>query len=207
MPKEQFSGIEMFSVLNKEQISSIINILDENIIKDPTDSTILKKLEALGFTRKESSSILEAFFNFYLALPYPDRMREFINQLDISKDTRQLILETFEKIKEKGDISKVVTATQSEDLKIFGHDHLHNLQAIAEFRPVTFNNKLQKMVVSIIVDGEIQDNAHNKPKTINFQTDFKNFETMVQSLNKQLKNITSQIKILKEKLGSDIIDT
>ena len=204
MPLEQFQGIQVFSILNKEKISQILNILNENIIKDPYYK--IDELANLGFTKEQSLSILEAFYNFYDALKYPNRMEELISQLDIDDDIRQLIMETFEKIKEQGDKSKVIVTEKSEDLRIFGHDHLHRFEAIAEFRPLMDDNKLQKIVVTIIVDGETQNHPHNEPKRINFQTNFKQFQMIVEDLNKQLGNITMQISTLKEKLGNDIID-
>lgn len=206
MSSKTYRGIKVFAELTKEDISQISNMLDENIIRNPFDSRKIQELKNLGYTQGQSRSILEAFFNFYDALKRPEQMREFISKLDVNKDTKQLINETFEMILKKGDKSKVILVEKIENLKQFGHDHLHRLDAVVEFRPLVDDDKLQKIVLSIIIDGEIQNNAHSNPKIINFQTDFVTFQTVVNDLNKQLDAITTKIKILKEKFGDDAID-
>ena len=207
MSNKSRQGIEVFSILSKKKVVQIVSILDENIVKDPYDEKKIQELKKIGFTQRQSRNILEAFFNFYDALKYPERMREFIDQLKIDESTKQLIMDAFEMVLKKGDKSKVILTEKVENLKVFGHDHLHRLDAVAEFRPLTDGGKLQKIAVSIIIDGEIQNNAHANPKTINFQTDLTTFQTMVQDLNKQLDTIIIEINTLKEKLGDSVVES
>ena len=183
------------------------DILDDDILVDQFDNPKVKQLQDLGFTHKQSLDIVEGFYNLYRALTYPDRMKKFIAQVDINEDSRQLIMETFEQIMKKGDKSKAIIADKLEGLRMFGHDHLHRFEAVVEFRPITLDSKLQKIAVSVVLTGDIENNFHTKPQTIDFQMTFKAFERMMNDLNDQQKEITSQISILKERLGDDIVVT
>lgn len=205
MSSKAYQSIEVFSVLNKEKISQISNMLDESIIADPFDNNKIQELKNLGYTQGQSDKILKVFFNFYDALKYPEKMREIINNFDVNIETKQLIMETFESVLKKGDKSKVLLVDKIEKLKHFGHDHLHYLDVAAEFRTIVNGGELQKITLSIIIDGEIH-NKHTNPKIINFQTDFVTFQNFVKNLDKQLDAITTEIKILKEKLGDDVIE-
>ena len=202
---EKLPALQVFSILDREKISKIMSVLDESIVTDQFHSPKLKNLERLGFTRKQSRNILECFFNLYRGLPHPDETKEFVNSLDIKDDVKQLIIESFEAMMERTDKTKVDIAITCEKLENFGHDHLHDFEVSSEFRPITKNNKLEKMVMSIIIEGSIQDAKHTKVTPINFQVDLESFESIIQELNKQLKQIKTEIKILKEKLGDDVV--
>lgn len=206
MYSKPHSGLEIFSELKKSQLLQINRIFDESIIKDPLNNDKIQELKNLGFTKKQSMAILEAFFNFYDALKHSEQMKNFIEQLEINDNTKRLIMDAFEMVLKKGDKSKVILIDKAEQLKIFGHDHLRKLDAVAEFRPLTDDGKLQKVVVSIVLDGEIQNTNHVNPKTINFQTDFATFQTMVRDLNTKLNTMRIEINTLKKKMGDDIVE-
>ena len=182
-----------------------MSVLDESIVIDQFRSLQLKNLEKLGFTHNQSRDILECFFNLYRGIPQPDETKEFINSLDISDDAKQLIIESFEAIMKKTDKTKVDVTIAHEELKNFGHDHLHYFEISSEFRPIVKNNILEKIAMSIIVEGNVQNTEHTKTIPINFQVDLASFENIVQEFNNQLKRIKTEVKILKEKLGDDVI--
>lgn len=203
---EQPQELQVFSILDKEKISKIMDILDESIVRDQFKSPKIKKLEELGFTNQQSRDILECFFNFYHGLVYPDLMMELINNIDFKDDVKKLVIETFEVIRKKGDKTKVIMADKAEQLEDFGHDHLHGFKAISEFRPIIENGELRKLITSIIVEGNVQNANHTKTTSINFQTNLENFEMLVQDLNEELKRVKTEVAALKEKLGEDIVD-
>ena len=203
--EEQLHELQVFSILDREKISKILNVLDESIVEDPFGSPKRKSIRELGFTDRQSYDILECFFNFYRGLQYPDKIKQFIVHLDVNKDVKQLMTETFEKVIKKGNSTKVIISNKSAILKNFGHNHLHHFNVTPEFRPVVVDGKLEKMVVAIVIDGEAQRAAHTEASPINFQMDLKHFEDLVGDLNKQLEQIKIEVKILKEKLGDNVV--
>ena len=202
---EQTEELKVFSILDRKKISKIMDVLDESIVKDQFSSTKIKDLEELGFKHKQSRDILECFVNFYLGSQYHDEMKEIISQADVKEDMKQLIMETFEAVVEKADKTKIEIANKSESLAKFGHEHLYHFVVISEFRPLVANDTLQKMVMSIIIEGHAHNVDHTKATTINFQTDLTGFENLIQELNEQLKRIKMEVKILEEKLGDDVV--
>ena len=207
MSSEQFPGLQVFSALDHEKISDIMDILNENIVKrDSSTDVMFKRIQDLGFTTRQSSNIMMVFYNFYHALTNPNDMRKSIDQLEMSEDAKQLIQNTFERVRKKGNRSKVETALESRKMQMLGHGYLHHLEATAEFRPMTLDDKLQKIIVSVVVSGETHDGDFENPETINFQINFTDFKNMVEELNAQLEKITSQIKTLQEKLGDDVVE-
>ena len=200
-----YSELQVFSTLDREKISKIIDVLDESIVRDQFNSSKIKDLEKLGLAHEQSRDVLKCFFNFYRGFQHPDKLKKFFNNLDIEDDMKQRIIETFEELREKADKTKVAVAVTSEKSGRFGHDHLHVLEVTSEFRPIASDDKLQKMIMMIIVEGYTQNTAHTKETPINFQIDLKSFEHLVQELNEHLKQINMEVKILQEKLGEDIV--
>ena len=197
--------LEIFSILDKEKITKIIDLLDESIVKDQFRTPQLQNLEKLGFTEKQSRDIIQCFFNFYSALPYPDEMNSFIDHLDFDNNVKNLVKDTFETIKKNGDKSKVTVANRLNKLQHFGHDHLHGIEAISEFRPVMVDKKLQNITTAIVVEINLQNTDHTKKTHFTFQTDLEGFEHMMQELNKQLIQIKTERQIMKEKIGDDTV--
>ena len=87
-------------------------------------------------------------------------------------------MESFELMVEKSDKTKVNIAVACEEIANLGHDHLHSFKAWSEFRPIEDNNKLEKIVVAVVIEGNVQDREHTKITPINFQVDLKSFETI-----------------------------
>ena len=182
-----------------------MKIIDEDVIKHPFLVSRIRKLQELGFTQKQSRDIIGCFVNFYYGIQYPNDIKELISRADVNKDAKDLIHEIFELVIKKGDIAKVMLADKCENLSKFGHEHLYHFQAVSEFRPIIQNNKLQKVVMSIVLEGYAHDANHTKTTSINFQTDLEGLENLIDELNSQLKRIKTEVSALNEKLGMDIV--
>ena len=204
MPKS-YPELQVFSILDKEKISKIVNVLDESIVRDQFNSTKIKDLEKLGFTHEQSRDIIKCFVNLYHVLQHSDRLKKFLNDVDIKDDIKQRIVNACEVLKEKADKAKVAIAITSEEARKFGHNHLHSLEITSEFRPIVEDNKLQKIIMMIVINGSMQNTDHTEKTPIDFQIELKDFENLVQELDKELKQVKMEVKILQEKLGDDIV--
>ena len=200
-------AMEVFSVLDKKKLSMIMDVIDESIIKDPFHDQVISNLKEMGFTQGQSQNIAECFFNFYLALQYPDKLKEQVNKVDVKEGTKQLIVETFEQILKKGDKDIVAITEKAEALALLGHNHLHKFGVISEFRPIIDNHKLQKMAVSVVVTGLAHESNRSPSTPINFQMRLGEFENFVRMLNERLGQIKMEVEILEEKLGGDVVST
>ena len=202
---EPINEWQVFSIIEKNKIVKIIDMLDETVVKDQFRSTKIKNLEEMGFTHNQARNIIACFINFYLGLLYPDAIKKIISEIDVKEDVKRVIMETFDTVLENGDKVKVAITDKSERLGKFGHKHLYHFEAISEFRPIVANNTLQKLIVSIIIEGYSHDAAHSKATSINFQTDLAGFENLIEELNSQLKRIKTEISILQDKIGDDVV--
>lgn len=200
-------SMEVFSVLDKKKLSMIMDVIDESIIKDPFRDQVISKLREMNFTQAQSHNIAECFFNFYLAIQYPDKLKEQINKANVKEDTKQLIMETFEQILKKGDKDVVTITEKAEVLALFGHKHLHKFGVISEFRPIVDNHKLQKVVVSVVVTGLAHESSSSPSTPINFQMKLGEFENFVRMLNERLGQIKMEVETLEQKLGGDVVST
>lgn len=198
-------SMEVFSILDKKKLSMIMDVIDESIVKDPFQDHVISSLQEMGFAPVQSRSIAECFFNFYLAIQYPDKLKEQIDKVDIDEDAKRLIVETFEQILKKGDKDTVTMAEKAGALALFGHKHLHEFGIISEFRPIIDNHKLQKMVVSVVVTGLAHESSRAPSTPINFQMKLSEFEDFVRLLNERLEQIKMEVETLEEKLGGDVV--
>lgn len=200
-------SLGVFSTLDKGKLSMIMDVVDESIVKSTHRSRVKDRLRRMGFAPAQSGDIAECFFNFYLALHYPDELKEWINKANVNEYTKQLIMETFEEILAKGNKDAVAMTEKSDIMALFGHKHLHGFGVTSEFRPILDDHhKLQKMVVSVVIEGYTHDGGSTAPTPLNFQMRLDEFENFVRMLNKQLEDIRMEVKVVKEKLGGDVVD-
>ena len=201
----QQDAIEVFASLNKQQIAKITNIVDESVISEPLASYKIDELKKMGFTESQAFNIMECFFNFYLGLQHPEKIKNHINQQQsLSNDTKQLALDAFEHVLTKSDKQKIQFNLEYDAAQNFGHAHLSSFKIMPDFRPIIINGQLKKMAVAIVVHGHINDDQHQKLVQINFQTDIDGFKKLIHEFNDQLQKIERTIKELSEKLGGDI---
>lgn len=199
------SELHVFSILNPEKISKIINLLDENIVEDQFRSPKLQDLKKLGFTIGQARDILECFFNFYISSDKHDEMITIIDNSSLTSDAKSLAKNAYEEIIKRADKTKIDILEKTADVETFGHPHLHAFKVMSEFRSIVKNGKIERIVNSIVVEGNVQSSDHQVKTPINFQMDLSVFEKFVKSLNEDLENIRNEITILKEQLGDNIV--
>ena len=201
----QQNAIEVFAILNKQQIAKITNIVDESVISESSASYKLDKLKKMGFTESQALNIMECFFNFYLGLQHPNQIKNHIDhQHDLSNDAKQLALDAFEHVLAKSDKQKIQLNLEYDAVRNFGHAHLSTFKVIPDFRPIVINGQLKKMAVAIVIHGHVNDDQHQKFMQFNFQTDIDGFKKLIREFNDQLQKTEMTIKELSEKLGGDI---
>ena len=199
------NALEVFAILDKQKIGKIMTVLDESIIIESLEGSRLTKLKNMGFTGKQAAAIMECFWNFYYGLRHPDKIKTIIEQQGLNDDTRKLILDTFYQVLKRGDKEKIRLNMKSETARQFGHAHLVQLEIMPEFRPIIIDGKLEKIIVSIVINGHTHDDQYHKIIPINFQIDIDKLKKLIHKFDNQIQEIETTIKALSTKLGRDVV--
>ncbi len=115
-----------------------------------------------------------------------------------------MLKEAVKKIHAETDLDKVSTSITSEFLRVFGYPHVHRIGTVTEFRPISRDKGITKIVPSLIVSVNIHD--LDTDKTVNFQLGLKEVEEFVEELNKGARSLKIEMQDLRDKFGEDIID-
>ena len=194
----------VFENLDKKQIAILSDMFDENILIEQFTSPKLPHLQKMNFSEKQARDIIQCFFNLYSGIDVPDLVKDDIKKLKLSNDIKKNIIELFDELCSTVSTEEIAIAKKGSSLLRYGHDHIHEFSAVLELRPITQDNKLKKMLPSIVCTGEIQNYNHTKTKYLNFQIDVFQFEELVSDMNEILKEIKHDIKVLKDK-GDPIV--
>lgn len=196
--------LSIFSVLTKDTISKIMNLLDENLVKDQRLTPKSDEIKKLGFTDAQLDDILECFFNFYVNIDNSDTIVGLINSSNIPENAKHLAKETFDEIKKRADKDKISTLENVTTLEDFGHPHLRNLTVVTEFRPLSKDGKIIKIVPSLVLAGETHT-YREKSHELNFQMNIKAAEMLIKALTEEVQTLKNEIAIFKKQFGENIV--
>ena len=192
--------------LPRETLFKIADLVDENII---TQGDITGIKDVLGDTNVSAGTIVTVFHNIVTRKDHPKTFMGFVdstsNLTDKEKDT---LREIMKKVHSKVDAGKITTNISANYLKVFGHVHMHRSAAAfsiaTEFRPISKDGKIIRMVPSLVMDMPLYD-PREGDKSVNFQMDLEDAEWFANLLNDNIEALKIEIQEMREKFGSEII--
>lgn len=201
-PKEQ---LLVFEKIENNKINQIFNLVDENIVIVEIEKEKLSKIIGEGFTDSEIYYINNAFYNFANTKKV-ENMLTIIENSILSNDKKIILKENLQILQKRLSQNKISLLQAQSSLEQLGHPHVHTIGAFTEFRPLSQNGKIMKIIPSLIINGTMHSPDVNKNTSINFQMTLKEFEKMLKEFQNNVSVLKEEIAEFKEKFGDDIID-
>ena len=198
------SELAVFGRISKEKIIELCDFFSNEIPYVPPDLSKLKKILGNGFVRDDIMELGVAFYNFVIGKRNPEKIFEIIDMSKLDADKKSVLKEVVKKIHAETDLDKVSASVASGFLKVFGYPHIHGINTVTEFRPISGDSGITKVIPSLIVSVNIHD--LDIDKTVNFQLGLKEVEEFVEKLNKGVRSLKIEMQDLRDKFGEDIID-
>ena len=161
--------LDIVGKLSRETLFKIADLVDESIITQRDVTGIQDILEDPNV----SAMAITVFLNIVTRKDHPEIFMKFVddasNLTDKENDT---LRDVVKKVHSKVDADKITTNVNANHLEVFGHMHMHiNMNAFfiaTEFRPISKDGKIIRMIPSLVVDMPIYD-QHENNKYVNFQ--------------------------------------
>ncbi len=202
------SGEELiaFTGITNEKMAKLLPIINERIADNSLHEVFIKNIMELGYQRNDAENIVACFYNFYNGLDEREGIEAIIEYSELGRIEKNIIKEAFHNILKSADRKKIDIIKEGQALADYGHPHLHTFGAKPEFRLLTRDGKIVKIVPSIVITGHVHNPViEQENSVINFQVSIESLEDMINDLNIALKNTKTQISELKKQLGEEIV--
>lgn len=195
----------VFENLPDAKILELANVLDESIIRKP-DLTKITGVVGEHLSEPDVVSVINVFYNFFINRASYQQMIRLIDATRLQEQKKDVLKQVLKNIHEKSDAQKVTQMKTIAELDVAGHPHFHQLRIYTEFRPVSDNGKITKLVPKLVVSGLVHEPNVHDDRTVLIQMDLEDGRKLAKEFSNQLEAFEAEIKFMKEKLGPDIID-
>ena len=199
-PQEDLSVV---GKIPKDKLLKLADMFDESVMTKAPKLEEIRRV--IGGSKSDAKKVLTAFYNFVISKSDQSYIFDLINQLQNLTENEKIILkDIIEQIHNKVDHDKIVIQTGSELLKMFGHKHIRHVEMITEFRPISNQNRILKIIPAIVIDTPIFDRKGAEQR-VNFQMDLETAEEFVTQLSGRIDDLKRETQYMRDKLGSDIV--
>lgn len=203
-PEEQ---LMIFEKIDDEKIRQLFDLVDETIVNKPLSMEKMVNILDLDLDESERKLINNTLFNFSINPGSSNSIVKIIEKSKLTSDKKQILKESLKSIQDKLPEDKLSFESTKSFLEDVGHPHLHTIGVTTEFRPISKDGKITKILPSLIVTGAMHNQSHiGSEQLLNFQIDIETFEKMLKDFQFSLETIKEEVKDFKLKFGEDIID-
>ena len=198
--------LAVFANLSDDQIRAVAEMFDESILEKYLPSDKIRGAGGADLTDAKIKSITRVFYNFFYDVANEsENVAHAINNSDLNREKRSVLLDTLEKIRNGVDKNKIRQYAQRNMLKTFGHPRLGQLGIMTEFRPISDGDKITKFVPLLVIDGLLYD-RDVQSKHITVQFDLAGAKNLVEQLKSSIDTLEMETKDIQNKFGGDIVD-
>ncbi len=198
------SELDVFDRISNEKIIELGDFFSDEISYKEPNLSKLEKILGNGFVIDDIPRLANAFYNFTIGKRNPEQIFKIIDTSKLDNDKKSMLRGIVKKIHNKTDLDKVSTSVTSRFLKSFGHPHIHGIDTVTEFRPISGDNGITKVIPSLIVS--VHTHYSNIDETYSFQLELKEVEKFIEKLSSGANSLKIEMQDLRDKFGDDIID-
>ena len=198
--------LAVFANLSDDQIRAAAEMFDESTLEKYPPSDKIRGAGGADLADAEIKSISRVFYNFFHDVAdESENVAHAINNSDLNRGKRSVLLDTLEKTRNGVDKSKIRQYAQQNMLKTFGHPYLGQLVAMTEFRPISDGDKMTKFMPMLAIDGLLHD-RDMQSRHITAQFDLAGAKNLAEQLRSSIDTLETETKDIQNKFGGDIVD-
>lgn len=195
----------MFGRLSREQAEGLAGMFGEDLLLRRPDLERMRGIAGPSFADKDLAA-LASLYLYLLMTKISDAARRNVESgMGLDGGKRHLLAGVAEKMRGAVDAGKVEVNLALNAIKCLGHPHVSRLEVYTEFRPLSTDGAIKRLVPHLVVDGTARAGGGAAGQHIRFQIDRATARHLVKSLQTGIDSLDDEIKDMRSKFGDDAV--
>lgn len=198
-------GIHAFSRLSREQAEGLAGLFDEGLLLRRPDLDRMREIVGQSFTDRDLDGLARLYLDLLMTKISDKARRQVESDAGLDGDKRRLLADVAEKIRNAVDADKVKDNLSLSTITHLGHPHIARLEVYTEFRPLSADGVIKRLVPHLVVDGTIHTDGGAAQQQIKFQMDRAAAQRLVKDLQSGIDALDGEIEDMRSKFGDGVV--
>lgn len=198
-------GVRAFSKLSREQAEKLADIFDEDLLLHPPNLEQMRVITGPSFTDMELTNLAKLYLDLLMTKISDEARRDVKSGMDLNNDQATLLAAIAEQMCRKIDANRIKDNLTLNTLKYLGHPHITSIETYTEFRPLSTNRTIKRLIPNIVVDGIVHKSGITSHQPINFQMDYATAKRFLKNLQSGIDALEDEITDMRNKFGDDVV--
>ena len=198
-------GISALSRLSREQAEGLAGMFDEDMLPRRPELERMRDIIGPSFADKDLGALARLHLYLLMTKISDAARRDVESGMGLDGDKCKLLAGVAEKMRGAVDAGKVKANLTLNAIKCLGHPYIARLQVYAEFRPLSTDGAIKRLVPHLIVDGTAHADGGAASQQIRFQLDRATARHLVKNLQMGIDSLDDEIKDMRSKFGDDAV--
>lgn len=164
----------------------------------------MKEVTGDGFGRDELVH-LAALYASFMTASTAGAWRDVADMSHLNADGWSLLEDVASRVAGKINPHKVDEYSHLRASTLYGHPHMHDIQAFTEFRPVSGGGEIARIVPYLVVDMSVHDVTGTDGGRIKIQLDMDDAKRLHDAIGDGMADLASQTAEMGKKFGGGVI--
>ena len=198
-------GIHAFSRLSREQAEGLAGLFDEDLLLRRPDPDRMREIVGQSFTDRDLDGLARLYLDLLLTKISDAARRQVESDAGLDGDKRRLLADVAEKMRSAVDAGKVRDNLSLNAITLLGHPRIARLEVYTEFRPLSADGVIKRLVPHLVVDGTMHTDGGAAQQQIKFQMDRAAARRLVKELQSGIDALDDEIEDMRSKFGEDAV--
>lgn len=195
----------MFSRLSREQAEGLAGMFDEGLLLRRPDLERMRAITGSSFADEDLASLARLYLDLLMTKISAAARRDVESGMGLDGDKRRLLADVAKKMRGAVDAGKVRDNLTLNTIKYLGHPHIARLEVYTEFRPLSTDGAIKRVIPHLVVDGTAHADGGAASQQIRFQMDSATARHFMKSLQAGIDSLEDEIKDMRSKFGDDAV--
>ena len=198
-------GIHAFSRLSREQAEGLAGLFDEDLLLRRPDPDRMREIVGQSFTDRDLDGLARLYLDLLLTKISDAARRQVESDAGLDGDKRRLLADVAEKMRSAVDAGKVRDNLSLNTITLLGHPRIARLEVYTEFRPLSADGVIKRLVPHLVVDGTMHTDGGAAQQQIKFQMDRAAAQQLVKDLQSGIDALDDEIEDMRSKFGDGVV--
>lgn len=198
-------GISAFNRLSREQAENLADMFDEGLLLRRPDLERMRKITGQSFSDKDLTSLARLYLDLLMTKISVAARKDVESAAGMDDDKRALLVGIAEKMRGAIDAGKIEDNMALSGIRYLGHPRVVRLDVYTEFRPLSENGAIRRVVPHLVVDGMVHTGMGGTRQPIKFQMDRATARHIAKELQSQIDALEDEIADMRSKFGEDVV--
>lgn len=198
-------GIRTFRRLSREQAEKLASVFDEGLLLRRPDIERMREITGTSFSDKDLTSLASLYLYLLMTKISDVARRDVESDAGLDPDEHSLLVSIAKKMRGAIDANKMTDNLLLNNIRRLGHPNIVRLDVYTEFRPLSENGKIKKVVPYLVVDGTVRTGRDATRQPIKFQINRAAARHLAENLQSAIDALEDEIADMRNKFGEDVV--